>query len=234
VPFFGLLGFVFPLVFVVLIVAAIAAAVGGRRDPDPTGRRPYAIYLTAVTFIALFTTLAALYALIHSLAEMAFVNDSSVFTTGCSPGSVGCEVPIDYYGGPDSGGSGREALQNALFAAVFGVVLYFHGRRVLDVRSEEPGLDTVGGRVLNMFAYAVCFVLLFIGIGATAAAVTSLVDAIDPLGGLDDARGGSLATLVTSVLLALTSGFLFRFAWSTFALGPHGPKAPPPPDYNVP
>lgn len=229
-PFFGLLGFIFPLIFVVLIVAAVAVAIGGRRDPDPTGRRPYAIYLTAVTFIALFTTLAAVYALIHSLAEMVFVTDSSGFLS-CPPGAIDC---FEQLGGPGSGGSGREALQTALIAAVFGVVLYFHGRRVLDVRSEEPGLDTVGGRVLNVFAYAVCFVLLFIGIGAAAAAATSLVDAIDPLGGFDEARGGSLATLVTSVLLALTSASLFRFAWSTFSLGPHGPKAPPPPDYSVP
>lgn len=227
-PFFGLLGFVFPLVFVVLIVAAIAVAVGGKRDPDPTGRRPYAVYLTAVTFIALFTTLGAVYALVHSLAEMAFVDGSSGFVPACPPGAIDCfEESVDL----GSGGSGREALQNALIAAIFGAVLYFHGQRVLDVRREEPGLDTVGGRVLNVFAYAVCFVLLFIGIGAAAAAVTSLVDAIDPVGGFDDARGGSLATLVTTALLTVGSGFLFRFAWSTFALGPHGPKAPPPPQY---
>lgn len=229
-PFFGVLSFVFPLVFVVLIVAAVAAAVGGRREPDPTGRRPYAIYLTAVTFIALFTTLAAVYALIHALAKMVFVAGSTGFSS-CPPGAIDC---FNQIGGPVSGGSAREALQTALIAAVFGLVLYFHGRRVLDVRGEEPGLDTVGGRVLNVFAYAVCFVLLFVGIGAAVAAVTSLVDAIDPQSGFPGERGSALATLLTSVLLAAASGFLFRFTWSTFALGPHGPKAPAPPDYNVP
>ena len=229
-PFFGVLGFLFPLVFVVLIVAVIAAAVGGRREPDPTGRRPYAIYLTAVTFIALFTTLGAGYALIHSLAEMLFVDGGGLLTPPCPPGSITCpefEVPS----GPGNA-SGREALQTALLTAVFGVVLYFHGRRVLDVKSEEPGLDTAGGRVLNVFGYSLCFVLLFVGIGAATAAVTSLVDAIDPIDGFGDARGGALATLVTSVLLGLTSGLLFRYAWNTFGLGPHRPKAPPPPEYT--
>lgn len=231
-PFFGVLGFLFPLVFVVLIVAVIVAAVGGRREPDPTGRRPYAIYLTAVTFIALFTTLGAAYALIHSLAEMLLV-DGGQLRTVCPPGAFDCVEELDpFSGAPHTGGSGREALQTALLAAIFGVVLYFHGRRVLDVKSEEPGLDTAGGRVLNVFGYALCFVLLFVGIGAAVAAATSLIDAIDPIDGFGDARGGALATLVTSVLLALTSGLLFRYAWNTFGLGPHRPKAPPPPEYT--
>ena len=230
-PFIGLLGFLYPLVFVVLIVAVVAAAVGGRREADHTGRRPYAIYLTAVTFIALFTTLGAGYALIHSLAEMIFVDSSAVISPACPPGALDCPEP--HFIDPPTGSAGREALQTALIAAVFGAVLYFHGRRVLDVKSEEPGLDTAGGRVLNVFGYAVCFVLLFVGIGAAAATVTSLVDAVDPIGGFDDARGPALATLITSALLAVTSGLLFRYAWNTFGLGPHRPKAPPPPDYTA-
>ena len=226
-PFVWFLSFLYPLVFIVLIIAAVAATIGGRREPDHTGRRPYAIYLTAITFIALFTTLGAGFALIHSLAEIAFVNGDAASATTCPPGAVNCFGGSPY--GEAQSSSGREALQTALITAVFAVVLYFHGRRLLDLRRDEPSPDTTGGRVLNVFAYALCFVLLFVGLGAATAALTSVVDSIDPASDFGDAQGRALATLVTTVLLAVASGFLFRFTWTTFALGPRQPEVPPPP-----
>jgi hypothetical protein len=54
--FFGL-ELLIPLAILGLIVLAVTHVASDRREPDPTGRRPYAIYLFVLTFVALFVAL---------------------------------------------------------------------------------------------------------------------------------------------------------------------------------
>jgi hypothetical protein len=229
VAFLGLLGFLVPLVFVVLIVAVVAAVVGGRGEADPTGRRPYAIYLTAVTFIAFFTTLLTLFGLVSSLMDTIIVGSSG--GPECPPGLIDCGIPID----AGSGSGGREVLQAAFVSAVAGIVLYLHGKKLLELKDDEGTAETAAGRVLLTFGYVVAFVLVFVALGAASAALTSLVDSISPpqhsFGG--EVGDRSLATFISAGLLAAASVFLYSYVWRTFGLGirprPQGTRSAPPP-----
>lgn len=69
---FGFGGFFFPFGFLLLgvVVLAVVALVGRRTTPDPTARRPLAIYLLSVMFITLFTTASAVAQIGGTLANL--------------------------------------------------------------------------------------------------------------------------------------------------------------------
>jgi hypothetical protein len=73
--FYAFGGFFFPFGVLLLsvVVLAVAAVVGRRAAPDPTGRRPFAIYLLSVMFITLLTTAGAVAQIGGTLANL--VND---------------------------------------------------------------------------------------------------------------------------------------------------------------
>lgn len=73
--FYAFGGFFFPFGILLLgvVVLGVAAIVGRRAAPDPTGRRPFAIYLLSVMFITLLTTAGAVAQIGGTLANL--VND---------------------------------------------------------------------------------------------------------------------------------------------------------------
>ena len=71
---FGFLEFI-PLVVIGLIILAVANTASGRQDPDPTGRRPYAIYLVSVIFVSLLMLLFSATAVVSELASLAVGGD---------------------------------------------------------------------------------------------------------------------------------------------------------------
>jgi hypothetical protein len=219
----GFIGFLFPLAFLALLVLVIGAVVGSKGDPDTTGRRPYAIYLAIVTFVGLTMTLGAAFAVLKSLTDTVLVGGSSV---DCPPEFVEC-------GGPLGGGAGggREIITSLLILAVAVALTYLHGRKLLELRALEPGSSSAAARVLLVFAYAVCFLAVFVLLGAVVAAVTALVDVVDPQGGFSGGRDQAFSTLITGLAFGALTGGLFRWVWSTFDLGlkPGAPQSFPPP-----
>jgi hypothetical protein len=59
-----------PIVVIGLIVMAIGAFSSDRRDPDPTGRRPYAVYLFSVVFVTLFIVLFSGISVVSSIVRI--------------------------------------------------------------------------------------------------------------------------------------------------------------------
>lgn len=218
----GFIGFLFPLLFIALIVLVVAAVVGGRGDPDTSGRRPYAIYLSLVTFVGLTSSIGSAVAFVKSLFDTLFVGSSS----NCPPEFPDCES----FGMGGGGGGGREVLTALLILVASAALTYLHGKRLLELRSLEPGSSSAAARVIQVFAYAVCFMTVFAILVAAVAAAIALVEAIDPQGGFGGGRDQALSTLLTSVVIAALTGWIFRYSWSTFDLGlKTTPSAPPPP-----
>ena len=218
------IGFLFPLLFIALIVLVVAAVAGGRGEADPSGRRPYAIYLSLVTFVGLMTTIGGAFATVKAIADSLLVGGSS---PECPPNFVDC--------GLGGGGSGLRDIMTALLVLAASAALTFlHGQKLLELRRVEPGSSSQAARVLQVFAYSVCFMTVFIVLASAVAAATALIDAIDPQEGFGGFGGGSdqaLSTLLTTVIIGALAGLLFRYAWTTFDLGLKSttPTAPPPP-----
>jgi hypothetical protein len=64
-----------PIVVIGLIVIAIGAFSSDRREPDPTGRRPYAVYLFSVVFVTLFIALFSGISVVSSIVRIGLPED---------------------------------------------------------------------------------------------------------------------------------------------------------------
>jgi hypothetical protein len=84
-----------PIVFIGLIVMAIGAFSSDRREPDPTGRRPYAVYLFSVVFVTLFIVLFSGISVVSSIVRIALPETdvfSQSFGYGGSSAGFGSKV----------------------------------------------------------------------------------------------------------------------------------------------
>jgi hypothetical protein len=79
--FFGFFEFI-PVILLGLIILAVATAASGRQEPDPTGRRPYAIYLVSITFVAIQVLVFSATAVVTALVQIPLRNDVSVDALG--------------------------------------------------------------------------------------------------------------------------------------------------------
>ena len=217
----GFIGFLFPLLFIALIVLVVAAVAGGRGEPDTSGRRPYAIYLSLVTFVGLMSSLGSAFAFVKAIFDTLFVSGSN----NCPPGFPDCEG----FGMGGGGGGGREVLTAVLILAASAALTYLHGKRLLELRLLEPGSSSPAARVIQVFAYAVCFTMAFAVLGTVVAAATALVEAVDPQGGFGGGRDQALSTLLTSVAIGGLAAWIFRYSWSTFDLGLKSTSSAAPP-----
>jgi hypothetical protein len=72
--FFGFFEII-PILLIGLIIFVAATIGSERRDPDPTGRRPYAIYLVSLTFVAMFVLLLSATALVSAVVQIPLKDD---------------------------------------------------------------------------------------------------------------------------------------------------------------
>jgi hypothetical protein len=198
--FFGGLELIFPLLAVALVVAAMAALAAGRRDPDPSGQRPLAVYLFSITFVSMFLALFAAFGVVSSLARIALGEEQKAVpyiegggqtcvslpdgSVKCRPGSGGVpggavapetelqpEAPLVYQDVYDPDREAvREAVQWALVAVAGGVVLAFHGRRAIALADDPAFAAGPAGRTYLVYVYAVCFVAVLVILGAAVSA----------------------------------------------------------------
>jgi hypothetical protein len=230
---FSALGFLIPAVLVGLIVLGILALAGGRGEPDPTGRRTYALYLVAASFVALFVTLFAATAMVSSIVRIALPDrenqDCVEFEGGISCGGTFGPVPGGVDGAsqsyaplrrfdPDRGHT-RDAVQSGLVAVAAALVLWFHARRALALVHEPDFASSPALRTYRAYLYSVCFVAILVVLFASVAAVYGLIRIVAPgttgpgFGGSSAERDQGIAQLVTGGLLAAAAYAVFAFHW---------------------
>ena len=247
--FAGGLEFAIPIGIIGLVVVAIVALVTARRDPDPSGSRPYAIYLVLVIFFAMFTALFSITAAASNVVRIPLTDESS----GCVAGSVVVPCPSATPSAtPAPTASGipaiphpvtvsrfdpdhvhtSDAVAAALVALVAFGVLWFHVRRLRELVSE-PGFDRAPGRrTYQVYLHAVSFTAAAILIFAGAAALFGLFRILAPditnqLSPESLERDAGIAQLVAAGVLAIGAWVIFRYHWHrTTTLRGEGPLPP--------
>ena len=242
--------FLVPFAVVAVVAFAIVAVVAARRDPDPAGTRPYAIYLSLILFVAVFTALFAATALISNIVRIP-LQEYGVAGTAY-PGHA---IPTALLRrlGPLHGALGSRldrghaagAVQAALVLVAAVLVLWFHVGRIQDLVREPRFENSPGRRTYQVYLHAVSFVAMTILLFAGASALYGIFRVAAPgtTGPQLPAtveRGEGIAQLVATTFLALAAYAIFAYHWHRTRtlrgvgpvppLGRHAvPRAPLPP-----
>ena len=250
--FFGVLEFV-PLVLLGLIVLAVANATSGRQEPDPTGRRPYAIYLVSVTFVAMFVLLFSLTAVVTAVVQIplsdqvsydafggvsAGAGSATVAPPGSAPPEAQTVPPVTELTDADKSHV-REAVQAGLIAVLAALVLLFHTRKLRELIHEPGFAEGPARRTYQSYLYSVCFVSVLIVLVAGAVAAFGLIRIIVPATTGGEPPGGfgrdeGIRQFVTSAFLALAASGIFAFHWRRTAAFRTPPPEPPRPEVAPP
>jgi hypothetical protein len=205
-------------VFVILIVA-------NRADVDATGRRPAVVYAYAVSFLTLFATLFASFAIVAQLTSLIGTNHGDV-TSDPSSGSdsLGLFGSTTSPGGGPQHPVGDSVARAVVIAALIAIVAGFvHLRHVRAGERATAGLAVAepAGRIRSSYLAAVSFVCVAIAVIATIVAAYQIFRIIGP-GVFNSSGSGSrvvaFRTMIPLVYLAAASIFLLRR---------HGDQLPP-------
>jgi hypothetical protein len=203
---FVLLGFLGPILVLGVIVLAIGALATGRGDSDPDGRRPYALYLAGVAFIALLVSLGA-FGVISSATVDAVHNDD-----GASLTTSGDDVFAS-----SSSSSKDERTRTAVAGLItLGLALplaWWHQDRLRRLTNEPAVVGTAAWRTGQAYRYSVCFVTVLVALGAAATTGYAVFSAIAPgISGIGK-RSNGVADAITAILVGGAAAALFVLHW---------------------
>jgi hypothetical protein len=233
-----------PVALVILVILVVVVLVGGRDEPDPGGRRPYSAYVLVVTFLALFTILFAMSAMVTSLVHLTVSDDTeeAVSSSSSSDFSVSTdeESTTTEESGPSSDpddGHIRDAVRAGLLAAAAGAVLAFHLARARELVEEA---DAGPARRVSMsYLYSATTLAVIVLVVAAVGFGYGVFQVIAP-GVASDSGVGKRTTaipdLAGTAVLAAGAAAIFLAHWrrrpgaSTFAAPTPAlpPPAPPP------
>jgi hypothetical protein len=205
----------FPLAVVGLIVLGLVAVGSGRRDADHSGGRPYAMYLSVISFIALFTLV---FAVAFAVTELVSIPLDDRSGSDCIVTEFGEEC-FGNAGGDTTDEHLRDGLRVALVAVAAGVILRWHLRRI-DEQVAGPGFAQSPARLTYIaFGYAVCFVAMAVLLVEASLVAFSALKILGPgvFGNTGDTgldRNQGVIEMVAALVPALASYALFRWQWA--------------------
>lgn len=213
---FVLISAVVPLAIVgALLLTAIA--LGQKGEPDPTGRRPYLVYLLTISFVTLVVIVSAGAMVVQSLAQLGLdaTGTAARGLEGLDPGS-----DLRFLDGPENADKvvTGQAIQAALVTGAALLLLVFHNRRLDEERRAGALESGPGARTYSTYLYILCFTTALVGVIAAAIAAYALVRTVAPgsvsLAPDDLERDAALVTLLASGAVAGTTGYLFQTHWN--------------------
>lgn len=203
-----------PLAILGVIVLAILA-LAGRSEPDQRGERAYVLYLTLVSYIALFTLLFALVDVSSTAAEALVEPDAGACVDPFSPECIG--APDDFAGGRGGELRTRDLINTGAVAVVAGAILLYHQTKTRRLLPEGGFSGSAGARTLTAYLYAVSFTAMTILLVAAALAVPALIRAIAPgmtaVESSDAERDAAIIDLVPAVIAAGGALVVYATHW---------------------
>ncbi len=221
------------LLTAVLVAAAIAILLVGRREDDATEGRLALRYLGVICIITLFVTLFATFNAVRALTDLVvdhaeraqqhavhfdvnnpdtiFDSVRSTFDDALRPG---------YVTATDNNANYTAAVQSALVALTAGAVFAFHyrwRRQLADAAADR----SPARRVERTYLYGVCLVGALIAAYAAARSLFGVYQIIFPgtaaAGSSDVTRAEGISSLLSYGLLAAGAGAIFWSGWTRVA-----------------
>lgn len=182
------------------IITYVIIVVANRADPDPTGKRPMAVYFFGGAFLTLWIAYLGLIVVVVSLVNLIGTNVS--FASGQHP--VG-DAAV------------RGVSVGLIFFVVAGYAHYLHRRRGLELAASESDPASPTKRVARSYVAVVSFVATVITIVMSFAFIYTLLALIAP--GIF--HGGNSTTMAKGLLVEAfvlcLAGLIF---WSHQSLAP--------------
>jgi hypothetical protein len=170
-------------IFVVIVVA-------NRADPDPTGRRPLAVYAFGVSFFSIFVVLFGTFAIVLGLVQLMGTHSG---VSGASLHPVGDAVT-------------RVVVLGGIIVVIAAVLLSINLRRGLnfpEVAGRQPGPVT---RVAQSYAASVSFVCVLIAAASLVVFFYEVFRILAPgVFELSSSRVDAARVLVSALYLAVAS-----------------------------
>jgi hypothetical protein len=207
--------FLIPLLLIGIVVIVV---VSNRADPDPTGRRPLAVYLYAASFVTLFVTMFASFGIVARLCSLigTTVTGGDAFSDGVSSddgfsGDSGSTLTVtSRTKHPVGDAVTRDVVIFALVALVAGAALYLHLRAA--GRLTDPGARSGPvGRVRSSYVAAVSFVSVLLAVTFAIVTVYAVFRLVSPAifaPGGDGSRAESFRTIVPGLYFTALSLFV--------------------------
>jgi hypothetical protein len=172
-------------IFVVVVVA-------NRAEPDPTGRRPLAVYYFAVSFFTLFAALFGSFVIVYGLVQL-------IGSHGGGQGGLGQIHPV-------GDAVARLAIVGGIVTVVAVVVLVVHLRRGLELSGHaDPSTGPIG-RVAQSYVAAVSFVSVLITVVSIVVALYQTVRIVAPgVFEVRETRVETLRPMLATAYLALAA-----------------------------
>ena len=204
----------------IALLAFVVALAITRREPDPTGRGIYSIYVFFVIFLALFVALFASTAMLTQLVKL--IQDAPQASPfpgldGMMGGGLGGVLTQFGPALDPSAWYWRSLLQALTVALAAAGVLWFHARRAAELLGDLTTRTDATTRAYRYYLHATLLVAVLTLLFSSASAVYGLIRVIDP--GLtataSDAaeRREGVQQLVAGGYLALASWAIFMFHW---------------------
>jgi hypothetical protein len=191
--------------------------VANRADPDPSGRRPFVVYLFGVAFITLWT----------AVLGSAVVVESVVQLIGTHQGTLGTSIH------PVGDAAARGAVLGGLLLVVSGVACGYHLRRGMQITAGDLDPSSPAKRCARSYVAAVSFFSVLLLVAALTVGVYLVFELAGPgvFGG-----GGhipTLRTLLDAAYVAIAAGTVLW--WHVNLAGPQlWPWRKSPQDHDLP
>lgn len=204
-----------PLLFLLALVF-VGVSIGARREPDPGGRCPYAIYLLAVIFIAILTSFLSV-AGIGSKAVELVVSDYEGSNPSMEQSGGGVTEFVNLYEDTRSQDVSSLVTYVLLFLAAM-ALLVWHWNRLAELKNESTFPASSAERTYSAFVYLILFAALLVLTTAAVFTLLGLGDAVFP----EDLAGGpgsvvrdaAYAEIVASLLAGGAALVAFRHHWA--------------------
>jgi hypothetical protein len=206
---------ILPITLLALVVALVIA----RREPDPTGRGIYGVYVFLVVFLSLFILTFASTACVTQIVKLiqnAPQTSPLAGLEGMMGGDLGSLAGIGGSFDPTAG-YWRSLLQALTVGLAAAGVLWFHARRAGELLGEPATRTEATARAYRYYLHATLFIAVLALLFSSASTVYALFRVVAPAltASASDAieRREGVQQLVSGGFLALVAWAIFAFHW---------------------